>query len=278
MKLKKVSVSTSGIAFFNANTGSKVESVDTLSFPCSSGVTITINMLLQSTIEGNFPIEGKIKWMQDERSVFVGSNKTSRRVRDGIIADKTGHVIISIWGDLIDLMQEDVPILITNVVTQHFNGIKLATTADSNISLSPKQFDDIDWDTIKPPTVTEVISSPDIVSVKAAKFLMCVNIDCNRKLSAYPGENAVFCNGCKRKMLLKRCKATFNCEIVLQSCNGKQVALTVFPNVLSHFLGPEILEDTEGLEDRLLMLTDVDFEINNAKKIVTEISHHKPAV
>ena len=164
----------------------------------------------------------------------------------------------------------------TNVLTGHFNGLKLET--NTNISLSPEQVDDLDWNMIKPPTVIEVISSPDIVSVKVAQFLMCVNIDCNRKLSAYLGESAVFCDGCKRQMLSNRCKASFTCEIVLQSCNGKLVALIVFPNVLSHFLGVESLEDIEGLEDCPLMLTNVDFGISNAKKIVTEISHHKHVV
>ena len=163
-----------------------------------------------------------------------------------------------------------------NVLTGNFNGSKLET--NTTISLSPEQFDDLYWNLIKPPTVIDVISSPDVVSVKVTQLLMCVNIDCNRKLSAYLGESAVFCDGCKRQMLLNRCKAIFNCEIVLQRCNGKQVALAVFPNALSHFLGVESLEDIEGLDDCPLMLTNVDFGINNAKKIVTDISHHKHVV
>ena len=79
VKLKKVSVATTGITFFNANRGNKVENVDALSFPCNSGVNVTINMLSQSTYKGNFPIEGKMKWIQDERTVFVVQTKQAER-------------------------------------------------------------------------------------------------------------------------------------------------------------------------------------------------------
>lgn len=71
-----------------------------------------------------------MKWVQGERAVLVGSNKITSKVRDQIIADEIGHIIISIWGHLINLIQEDLPIIISNVVMQHFNGVnfKLVTT------------------------------------------------------------------------------------------------------------------------------------------------------
>ena len=270
INLQRLSQSGPGIAFFNSNTGSSIHEVDRLPFALCPTTPVDIASIFESLVQGNFTVEGKLSWNREEREVLVGSNRTKRRVRDAIIADNSGNIPISIWGDLIDSVTEDFPTVLTNIIAQDFNGLKLSTTTDTELRESMGDFSKVDWNMIKPLEVLETIHCPSIACVKVSQFEICNNLDCKKKLTPYPGQATVTCNMCKRKMLLERCDTTFVCEITVELADGRQQPITIFPNTLAENLPDVPSDDLMELEHALLILKDVDFEING-RSIVTKI-------
>ena len=142
VKLSSVSVSSSNqIAFFNANAGSKCEEALTLPFAYVEAKPVTVQAVLSDAVVGNFTVEGEVKWKDEKKEVLVGAMRIPRVVRDAILADNTGNVAISIWGNLIEEIPEGVPISITSVICQYYNGTKLCTTGDSTFVESEKVFE-----------------------------------------------------------------------------------------------------------------------------------------
>ena len=209
-------------------------------------------------------------WHLEERIVLVGKQKIERRVRDAILADNSGSILLSIWAELIDQVQEYISYDITNVITVNFNGLKLSTTNSTTLKQTDKSFT-IAWHDIHPTEVQHTICCPELLSVKINPYLVCVNNECKKKVVPYPGDLSVACKMCKRKMLIKKCAESFSCEVMLQKAEEKQVTLTIFPDVIEDFCG---LSDVQLIEDALLDLENVDFTYT-LKKIVTKIAVHE---
>lgn len=55
--------------------------------------------------------KGKVRWTADERIVLVGPSKVTKYVRNGIMADDSGHITITVWSPIINMVKEDVPII-----------------------------------------------------------------------------------------------------------------------------------------------------------------------
>eukprot|EP00112_Aurelia_sp_Birch-Aquarium-sp1_P020039 Seg5075.2 transcript_id=Seg5075.2/GoldUCD/mRNA.D3Y31 product="hypothetical protein" protein_id=Seg5075.2/GoldUCD/D3Y31 len=108
IKMKSVSQSKGGsMAFFNANMGSRVdEPQENLPFEMVPIEPLDINEILEMEPEGQFSVKGTIKWKEEERLVFVGTEHAEKRVRDAIIADNTGHIVLSVWGEDIEKMMD----------------------------------------------------------------------------------------------------------------------------------------------------------------------------
>ena len=269
VKLSGISSTNAGVKFFNSNVGSKLHDASTLRFCCKQPEPLLINELQNIQHQGNFSVAGQMKWHLDERNVLVGKQKIERRVRDAILADNSGNIIISIWAELIDQVQEYVSYDITNVITVNFNWLKLSTTASTTLKQTDKAFT-IAWDDIHPTEVEHTVCCPELLSVKVNPYLVCVNNECKKKVVPYPGDSSVACKVCKRKMLIKKCDESFSCEVMLQKAEEKQLTLTIFPDVIEDFFG---LTDVQLVEDALLTLENADFTYS-VKKVVTKITVH----
>ena len=266
VKLVHIKDSENGIAFFNSNMGSKVEAVETLPFCFARNEPLNISEIHDGVHGGNFSVKGKLRWQQEEREVFAGGKKVIRRVRDGIIADASGHTLISVWGDLLDQITEDSAFELTNVVTQEFHGLKLCTTMDTQFKVVPDDFV-VDWQEVIEPL--EKVCCPTITSVKVSKYCVCVNLDCRRKVMPYPGETTVTCHGCRRKMLLSRCNE-YACEVSFVDANQIKTIVTIFPKVLTEYFG---VIDADSVEGKILTLSNTDIEYNQRNVATKMISH-----
>ena len=71
---------------------------------------------------------------------------------------------------------------------------------------------------------------------------------------------------------MKRYHQTFTVEITVNS-DGKQLVLTAFPKAVADFFGEDAQSDLTTLEDTILSLEDVDFQINT-KKIIVGFKKH----
>ena len=201
--------------------------------------------------------------------MLVGKQKIERRVRDVILADNSGNIILSIWAELIDEVQEYVSYDSTNVITVNFNGLKLSTTNTTTLKKTDKSFT-IAWDDIHPTEMHHTLCCPELLSVKVSPYFVCVNSECKKKVVPYPGDVSVACKTCKRKMLIKKCSESFSCEVMLRKAEEQQITLTIFPDVIQDFCG---LSDVQLVEDALLAMENVDFTYT-LKKVVAEIAVH----
>eukprot|EP00794_Sanderia_malayensis_P006495 gene6495-biopygen4810 len=271
VKLEHLSNSNSSMPFFNGNTGSTMVDAERLPFHYQPLVPVNVSSILNEPVQGSFAVEGKLKWKQEGRTVFVGATRTQKTVRDATLADGTGYITISVWENLVDEVQEDIPLRFTDVIRQDFNGIKLTTTISTQVSDCDSKFPCIDWSQISATEQPDIICCPTVQCVKIDAFETCINISCKKKLTPYPGQKVATCNVCKRKMLIERCPKTFTVEITVENSGGKQYVLTAFPKAVIDYFGEDMKLDTAALEEAILSLQEVDIEVN-VKKVAQKIA------
>ena len=75
----------------------------------------------------------------------------------------------------------------------------------------------VNWEEHNIQPLKTTLCCPQVESARVHSFLQCVNHDCKKKVTPYPGETKVTCNAatCRRKMLVEWCKRNFNIEITL---------------------------------------------------------------
>ena len=276
VKLYNLSPSQTGITFFNSSVGSRLQDGDEVSFQFVEENLVKINDISVEQGDSSFDVQANIKWVSDARTVAVGEHQIPRQVRDGILADDTGTINVFFWGqDLIEQIKENTTYKITKLVTVSNFGIKLTSTANTICQESESKLK-IDWDKLNCQDLNQVICSPEIMSAKLTKYLVCVNIDCKKKVTPFQGDITVTCTNstCRRKMLVQRCKESFSLEITLQEPSGKQHNVTVFPKTLESFYQKKnkIIQIDE-LEDEMLEFNFLDFTVNR-RKIVIKMEDH----
>ena len=226
-----------------------------------------IEDILKNQPTALFNVTGRINWLEDTRSVLCGPNKIKKSVHLGLIADETGSIKISIWGSLIADVVEDTPLFITSVKCEDYFGVRLSTISNSSLSKFENEIH-VDWGKFDLVPQQTTLCCPNIESVKVNSFLKCVNIECKRKVSPFPGETKVTCLNvtCKRKMLVKRCKKSFNVDLLVSDKDNDNIqhSITLFTQVLHNIIevGDKI---NEIIEDELLEIENFDFTINKKK-------------
>ena len=276
IKLTNLSPSNTGIIFFNSNIGSRLHDTDDVSFKFIEETVIKINEIALDQRDGHFDVKGNIRWQADTRTVAVGERQVPRQVRDGLLADQTGTITISIWGqDLIDRIKENTTYKITKVVVQNNFGMKLTTTANT-VCTEDSDKVNVNWENLNPQAINHIICCPEIMSAKVLKYLTCVNTDCKKKVTPFQAENTVTCKSpsCNRKMLVSRCKTSFSAEITLQEPSQRQHTVTIFPKTLETFYQKKgKVLNVDHLEDEMLEFQSFDFTVNR-RKIVIKIEEH----
>ena len=76
-----------------------------------------------------------LKWLEEERVVLSGPNKLPHTVRTAMLSDESAASIkISIWGELIKAVVEDITFKITSLKCEDFFGSRLASLSASTIT------------------------------------------------------------------------------------------------------------------------------------------------
>ena len=113
VKITKLNSTKSGIAFFNANQGSRVEDTAVIDFKNESDDGNDFKLInFKDKNDGLFTVTGLIKWSEQKKPVTLkgknGIPSTQKYVRDGIIADDTHNLPISVWDEgLISTLEEN---------------------------------------------------------------------------------------------------------------------------------------------------------------------------
>jgi len=264
--VKMANLSSAGkMTFFNSNLGSRIIEYPNIDFKYQKKETHTVadvKMMGQNQIVN---LTGNIEWLEETRTVYCGKNKSvPRLVRTGLLADDTGSIKISVWQQLINDISEDTTLNCYDLTTESYNGVRLATIPTTKFSVA-KEVDVIytDWKEYDiAPQVTK-ICCPFIDTVKVDTIHQCINIDCKKKVTFFPGENTVTCNNCKRKMLVKRCTNSMVAEMTLTDKDDetKHYQITMFNIVLSKMV-KTAEQSNDQIVDAILFEENWDFTIN----------------
>ena len=87
---------------------------------------IPINEICQKTT-GTFDVVGCIRWLR-EKVLIQTSGGNPVYVREGVLYDTTGHIILSVWGDMMGTIEEDNLYCFTQIILKNYFGKKLTTS------------------------------------------------------------------------------------------------------------------------------------------------------
>ena len=123
VKITKLNSTKSGIAFFNANQGSRIEDTAAIDFKNEFDDGNDFKLInVKGKKNGLFTITGLVKWSEEKRPVTIkgknGNPSTEKYVRDGIIADDT-HRFLSGMRALYQLWKKT---LFTNLLMFPWDG------------------------------------------------------------------------------------------------------------------------------------------------------------
>ena len=253
---------TENISFFNTNYGSRLINAPNLSFSYKGPLMTSIKDISLKT-SGTFDVTGRIKWLAEERNVECSPKKggpsgssVKKALRDAVICDNSGHIMITIWDRLISSIKDNSVVTITNVGIKDFHGKKLYTTMNSNVTYDVEvqsKFSTNNWDEIVEEYTEQVnqikrITVQKVNSIVIEQYYVCNN--CRRRLNDIPGLPSARCDfaPCKRLMFLDQCSKSFHANIEVEDITKKSFNLTLFKPLIESFLDKSA-EDFDTMED-----------------------------
>ena len=204
IKITKLSKGNGDINFFNYHKGSRIVDVKSISFKATDNAAFDL-IKLKDKSSGIFDIQGQFKWLSPKRKVL--SKKDPNQVlelREAVLNDGTAHYIISIWGEMIDTIDESKCYSLSDCVLKDYFGHQLSTLPHSIIE-EVKIDREIKWDNIDLKQITEsrankgqsTVLNPNINGVVLSFYAVCVNNNCKKKLILPAGEKLVRCEYCR---------------------------------------------------------------------------------
>jgi len=88
------------VFFFNAYYGSTMVGKKSLGFKITE-VQFTPILELKKETKGQFNVVGGIRWIGNTTTI-----SNDKKVRDAVIADSSGHIVVSVWEGLIALIND----------------------------------------------------------------------------------------------------------------------------------------------------------------------------
>lgn len=180
--------------------------------------------------------------------------------RIAIIADKTGSINLSLWGDHVYQVEEGKVYSFTNVATRYFETHSLTTTPSTLITISNTAIE------VLPEAAaisTENTITGKIMNVVIKKTMQCSN--CRKSISPEPDHDqpTLRCIHCSMKQHTSNTATTFHGKLNVSS-NNQTVKLTVFHAALFKYLSAchgqeQAINEAEQIEDLLLSSTPLKF-------------------
>lgn len=268
--LSNIQMSPSGTTFFNYSTIIKDVPPHAVKFKFSPGKQniSKVQSLLQDYTSGFFTVSGLVHLLGEPHH----PNNSTKLVCDATITDDTGVINLSIWEEHIPQILNGQFYTITNLKLRFYQEKCLATTTTTTVSPAEKQ----NLSQVKPQPKNNCLCCPKILNIDITVYPVCNNNSCKKKLDANPGTRLLRCLKCKKSMLLDNCSIEMNIIFTLQK-DSKRFSATAFPKVIAEFLGEDIYaysNDTTLLEEKILLLTNVDFHLSNDNRLITSMQHH----
>ena len=285
VKLTNVTKVENGPSFFNSNRGSRIHDISAVSF--SNTPIDDLKLInIKDKYSGTYALKGCIKWVNSVLQVDNGKTSGSDKakfVRDGILADDTYHLPISVWGETIDKIEEGSYYKLTHIGTKSYYGQKLYTRRETQvIPMDDADAPIIDWDNIdlNPPPVTprkqpsNQLTATGVSSLKLSFYPICTSAKCQKKIVVLPGDDILECGECGNSMLIEKRKESFDAVIQFEN-DGSNTTLTAFPDILTKYFKENVIakykEHPQALKKKILQMENILVSYNS-KRIITNIA------
>lgn len=277
VKFKHLSPSKN-LIFFNSNSGSRMEDTNTIDFVYSETDHVTkVCEINEETAGSVLSIVGYFKWLKPVKTVIIGS--TEKQLREALFADATGSISITVWGELVNEVNELECFKISKVIVSNhpnYGGLKLQTTSSTQVvvtsddCLPPSKANWNESECKQEPSKTNQAVTGNIVSCSVQRFKTCNRMTCKKKVNPMLGELRVVCSSCGSKMLVSMCKESLKINLLIDDVDSdNQIDVVLFQNVLLKYFDA-VPNDDEGIEDYFLNLTVKEFELKG--NVVVEIN------
>ena len=283
LAIKKLNRGTKGVLFFNTSRGSKIQPSNNVSFVINNNSVTKINCI-KSELSGEFDVIGRIGWLEGKRVVQSGNE--TKVLRDAVLFDESDNILITIWENLLETVDESHCYCFHGVVLKNYFGLKLSTTKSTFVDVIND--DSINENiNVSEEVLTQYRESRQDLNVKLNPTLccpkihnMCLNVypgctnpSCQKQVSIMPLQKSVTCVHCNHFMRADLCSSVFECKVGFER-NSLKLPL----HVLTEFLGEDVLkeckEDLDGFKDRLVFLENIDYTYNT-KDVITSMKNHE---
>ena len=284
-----------GIGFYNSFRGSTFSNgASQVHFKIDQAENLSIADLKTKTA-GVYTVTGVIKWLSaaketqrfPEASPSKNTAQSSRKVREAIIADNTGHIQISVWEEHFESIKENKFYQFSDVSVKYFYGYKLTTRRETHVT-ELETSEKFDWSTVDiddyvqrendaVKATSPVICCPQIMAVMVNISPVCTNGNCSGNIEFEAGSKLANCLSCKKRMLLKNCPKLFQCVIDITQ-EGVTKSITASEAVVAEFFKEDQLlskyhSAPQSLEDKILMLENIDFHLTSRNTITRMEAH-----
>lgn len=197
------------------------------------------------------------------------SSSTPLNMLETIAADKTGSIILTLWGQQIDTIMLGSSYKMLSISVKEHQGVKSLTTSPRSEIISIDDIGTIVDSNISTNANTEIIGKVILVQVK--NQIKCTN--CSNPLDAKMDAKTVRCSNCNMKQLTKSLHNTLTTTVKLQEQPTSMYS--IFHPVMEKYLlnvnQEELLTEADELEDFLL---DQTFTFTcNIKNIVVDMKN-----
>ena len=268
--------SINGIFFYNSSRGSKFQNSNKVDFVYNADHVSKIELIKQQTA-GEFNFVACIKWLDKKQPVG------SKFLREGVIYDKNDHMIITVWEDLLDKIQEECCYHFYNIQLKDYFGLKLTTNRSSTIVVAEDENFTIAEEVVESyrqhikatnKKLNPVLCCPKIQNLLLDVSPGCTNPNCRKPVTIMPKQRTVQCIHCNSTMRADHCKCNFECRLTF---DANDMSLQLPLDVLITFLGKDVLNecqnDIDAFKESLLFLESVDYHYN-LKGSITYMERH----
>ena len=276
ISISNLRVASSGMIFMHNNSVVKDITSISLPFKYASPAALPLSTIADITKNkktgDSVTVSGTIKWDGEEKT----PNSSKKKVRDGKLIDSSGVIDISIWENHIQQIKEDEFYKLTNCKVKYFFGKKISTCTETEIELADKQ--DITQASKNTNSLRPHLCCPEIQNVNIETNAICNTKGCKAKITGNSeSKKIVRCTSCNRAMLVNNCYMEMNTTFQLETPE-KQYTAIANASTLTTYLGEDVYkykDNINALEEKLLLLENVDFTLATNARMITQIVDHQ---
>ena len=115
--------------------GSTIERTNSVNFSFDNKHFQNVSFI-KARKTGIFDILATVTWLHNMKE--IDSSKVMGRLREGVLYDDSGSIHLTLWGDLIDSIEEYKTYEFHNLPLKNFFGLKLSTQLPLQLLLLPQ--------------------------------------------------------------------------------------------------------------------------------------------